>query len=166
LWQELCGVSYLISVVETAASFSAAGTAFPHHSIARILFAGMGSGLFEFGQARVGPARVVRTREVHFDNGPRPIVFGSRSSFFEDSMMSSDDEDSFSGLINQMRRVHSRSVRAAAHNVPRFASPGALARSFAVNVGESSAGNAQNPLEIQDDSDDEVEVVEVVTSVE
>lgn len=162
-----------------AASFSAAGAPFPPHSIARLLFSGMGgTGFFEFG-----PSRIVRSREVRFDNGPRPMGFGPRSDLFDEPLLSSDDddeEDTFAGFLSQMRRVHSRTstVRVpmpmgrygtAGAAAAAAAAPSPPARSYAVNMGETNAGLAHNPLEIEDDSDDdddEVEVVEVVTNLE
>jgi hypothetical protein len=152
------------------ASFADAGTSFPPQSIAQLLFAGMGASIFEFG-----PTRLVRTRELRFDNGPRPILFAPTSDLFDEPMMSSDDDedDTFSGLMRRTRRVpvRSRSIHLAMPTVQRYAQMAAAAaappaRSYAVNVGESTAGNAHNPLEIEDDSDDEVEVVEVVTTLE
>eukprot|EP00797_Seminavis_robusta_P003908 Sro1251_g256150.1 n/a (142) ;mRNA; r:9213-9638 len=121
--------------------------------------------------------------------GPNGASAAERASRLDDSLMSSDtddeDEDSSSFLpaggasIHELFRQLGAPFGAHRHpagivvgsaphglrmgTMPVFESPAAVARSYASNVGDRTAGRATNPLEIDDDSDDEddIEVVQV-----
>lgn len=122
---------------------------FPPQSIARLIFSGVGTGFLEVPSS-------VRGRSV------------GRAAAAEDSLLAStsdgdDDENPFTGLF---RAIHGRSVVMGGHMSvmrPVSFSSHVTTRSYAINMNDRNAGNgAENPLEIESDSDEEeVEVVQV-----
>ena len=127
---------------------------FPPQSIARLIFSGVGNGFIEF------------------NNGRGPSAFRGRSasrtlSAAEDSLHSSDTDDDDNPFPALFRALHARNhVMGGAMQMVRPVSftTHLTTRSYASNINDRNAGNvAENPLEIDDDSDDEeIEVVQVM----
>jgi hypothetical protein len=159
-------------------------------SIARLIFSGLGPASggvvdFGFGAGNPGPPGVAlgaRGRQVRWRNPPTNI----EDALFSDGEDGSDDDQTgYSDFVTSMRRMHQhraggsavfgaypsmmsaprvgqRTGRAAAFHAAMAAAPQRYSRSYATNAHDVDAGEtAANALEIEDDSDDEVEVVDV-----
>jgi hypothetical protein len=142
--------------LDTAASF-ASRHPFPPQSIARLIFSGVGNGFFEITGGAHAPASF-RGRAV------ARAVHSAGGSLANASTEGDDEENSFHGLF---RSAHGRSLimgggLSVVRPISFNPSAAAASRSYATNVSDSTAGiGAENPLEIEDDSDEEVEVVQV-----
>lgn len=109
-------------------------------NFARLIFSGTTIGFATSG----GMAR----RHAFFDE---PHPFNGLAGFSDD-----EDDDDESPLSSFIRAFHSAS------HIPNRRPIFISSRSYASNSNDRNAGNrAENPLEIEDDSDDDVEVVEV-----
>eukprot|EP00547_Thalassionema_nitzschioides_P004175 CAMPEP_0194215878 /NCGR_PEP_ID=MMETSP0156-20130528/17972_1 /TAXON_ID=33649 /ORGANISM="Thalassionema nitzschioides, Strain L26-B" /LENGTH=415 /DNA_ID=CAMNT_0038944511 /DNA_START=113 /DNA_END=1360 /DNA_ORIENTATION=- len=149
------------------------GTAF-QNPIARLIFSGLPSSMDLVPQRRDG--RVSRYR-----NAPSHI----EEALYSDNDEGSDGEGSgYQSFVDTMRRVSARSggdllgaypilagslrgrpLRSVMFPTTAMAAPvpSRVTRSYAANADDVNAGGtADNALEIVDDSDDEVEVVDVV----
>jgi hypothetical protein len=109
----------------------------------------MGNGFFEINP---GPP-TLRTRAA----AARSMATVEDSLFGSSETEDDEDDNPFSGFF---RAVHGRSVVMGGASFTTTIS--SSSRSYASNVNDRNAGNgAENPLEIEDDSDEEVEVVQV-----
>jgi hypothetical protein len=129
--------------------------------IARIVFNGIGhpGSVFE-----AHPLRAFQSPRTSVPASvPGPEVAGMLprlENVLEDSLFGSDDEDSedegYNGFVASIRNMESM------RGGPIVFGSGQSGRSFASNIHDADAGGtADNALEIEDDSDDEVEVVHV-----
>ncbi len=85
---------------------------------------------------------------------------GSPPPFFSDMFGDSDDEETpFSAFF---RAFHNAPLPSSQLLRPVSITATMASRSYASNSGDTTAGNQENPLTIDDDSGDEEEVVEVV----
>lgn len=112
----------------------------PNPSITRLIFSGVGVGNFEFGG-------------LHGFTRSTSVSAGLRDSFDSD-----DDESPLSNFIRAFQG-HGGVMQVVR---PLTVTSRAASRSYASNINDRTAGNgAENPLEIDDDSDDD-DTVEVV----
>lgn len=159
------------------ASFASSAN-FPPHRVARLIFSGMGGNPFMLpGSAALR------------NNRSSAAAAAARASSLEDSLLSSDTDDdedtnsflpagnappSFADLFRPVPLGGGRGpgfiVETGLRGLRPVGVPGyePSGRSYASNVSDRNAGRqAENPLEIDDDSDDdeEVEVVQVTRRV-
>jgi len=89
----------------------------------------------------------------------RPVP-GSQPTFLGDVFGDSDDEETpFAALF---RAFHNAPLPSFSQLRPVSVGFAMAGRSYASNVNDTTAGNEENPLTIDDDSVDEEEAVEVV----
>jgi hypothetical protein len=119
----------------------------PNPSITRLIFSGVGVGNFDFNSLH-GPPSARFTRSTSLSAGLQ-----------DDSQFDSEEEES--PLSNFIRAFQGHGVMQVVR--PLTVTTHLASRSYASNINDRNAGNgAENPLEIDDDSDDDtVEVVGV-----
>jgi Ring finger domain len=151
------------------ASFASSAN-LPPHRMARLIFSGMGGNPFMLpGSAALRGASAGRA------NAAEDALFSSDTDEDDESSFLPTGGSSFHPSFNELFGAggpfgprapgivagggfhNMRPMSLAAFGQPNQ-SPG---RSYASNVGDRTAGRATNPLEIDDDSEEEIEVVQV-----
>mmetsp|Transcript_6972 Transcript_6972/g.12158 ORF Transcript_6972/g.12158 Transcript_6972/m.12158 type:complete len:407 (-) Transcript_6972:225-1445(-) len=138
-------------------------------SLARIIF-GVSSAHEGPFSASTGPSRTVHGRPFagrpDWEDSDDDLDGSPLAGFFR--VMNSHPSDSAGrfGLSSQFQpssmTLMTRYTRTMTTTTTTTTTTGATSRSYASNINDSSAGTeAENPLEIEDDSDEEVEIVSV-----